>query len=197
MSNGEADTYESVILNWTMVQEVVSEEWLQHKILDVTHRMADKGKVFHVTYEMIQDSPYRPREGLQRYVRLLTKALNAGKKIVGVNIFKFATLVFADTTEEWLGERFVIPRDALVDVCLLEKARQLGIHPERGEQLHDYFQRLQSERCRVCDGTSIIAVKSIGYRRSTRYPMNLTRCAGYDAMLAHLLMTEMSEEFAW
>lgn len=193
VNNGVAEDYWTTILDWTKVPEYVEADWIRAKIATVTEHMARDNKPFHVSYDRMCAEGEHPIETLDRYVNLLERALNKGKMIAGVNIMQFDQRVFFDATFEWLGEGFQIPLDRIIDLGVIEKARQLNILPRRGECLSDYFRRVAGVRkagvrwsvdhcCEVYGLTD-----AYGIRDEDKHS------AGFDAMLCHLLLEEMRD----
>jgi len=188
--NSEAEVFESTVLNWTLVPEYIDTRWLKDKLRSVAEAMQEKNSVFHVPYPVMVMSQANPIDTLDMYVSFLTDALNEGKKIVGLNVLGFDRRVFADATAEWLGESFEIPPDSIVDVGIIEKARQLKIMPKRGEKMVDYLNRIRSMPVKGVRWSSDHCCEVYGLNEKYGLDDESRHSAGYDAMLCHLLMTE-------
>ena len=186
-----ADIYESTVLDWTKLPEYIDVEWLKHKLKTITDIMTAKGSVYHVPYSVMKASGISPVDALQKYVTLLSNALNAGKFIVGQNILNFDVGVFADTTQEWLGKRFEIPGDRVIDVGVFEKARQLAEMPRKGETLVDYQRRIRSIKAAGVKWSSTHCCEVYGLNEKYGLDAVDMHSAGFDSMLCHLLLEEM------
>lgn len=193
VDGGVARDYWSTILDWSQVPDYVELDWVRAKIEHVTQQMADDNKVFHVSFDRMRQEGEHPLDTLAHYVDLIESALNAGKMVAGMNIIQFDQRVFYNATAEWLGEGFQIPLDQIIDVGVIEKARQLEIMPRSGERLSDYFRRVAGIRkAGVRWGTDHCCEV---YRLNEKYGLRDEdkHSAGYDAMLCHLLLEEMRD----
>lgn len=190
VTDSSADVFESTVLNWTLLPEYIDTGWLKDKLKLVAEAMQERGSVFHVPYSVMAGSKAHPLEALENYVSILEDALNAGKKIVGLNVLGFDRRVFADATGEWLGQAFEIPPESIVDVGIIEKARQLKIMPKRGETLPDYLSRIRNMPVKGVRWSSDHCCEVYGLNEKYGLDDASKHSAGYDAMLCHLLMEE-------
>lgn len=196
VTDSTADVFESTILNWTLLPEYIDPNWLKDKLRFVAESMQEKGSVFHVPYAVMHTSPAHPLETLEMYVDLLSQALDDGKKIVGLNVLGFDRRVFADATQEWLGQRFEIPPDQIVDIGIIEKARQLKMYPKGDESFAGYLTRVRNIPAKGVRWSSDHCCQV--YQLNEKYGLTdeQRHSAGYDSMICHLLLEEFKEIYS-
>ena len=191
VTRGRVDAQHSWVLNWSEVDELIDPMWLEMKLKEITEDMERREKVYPVTYDTVRQSKCHPIDGLHQFVDLLDGEISAGKNLVGHNLIGFGLPVLADATEEWLGSRFEVPSDCILDLGIIEKARQLNEYPVEGESLYDFFVRVSSMRG---SGRWAMEYCCSEYGLFEKYPIGQKNPedAGCKALMYHRLLQEMT-----
>ena len=191
-----AKYYESKVLNW-FESEHIEDAWLEWKLERCYQNMRKAGRDCHMSAERMRDEGESPVEVLDYYHGLLSEARASGKLFVGHNLAVFDSRVLADATEEWLGKRFEIGRDEVLDTGAIEKAATCGMDPWPEEGMMDYFQRVLDRPAPGVPWHLEHCINKYGLAKKYDLDMSSAHTAGFDAMLCHLLMEEyrgISEE---
>lgn len=190
VTGGRADFARSRVLNWTK-GGVINPMWLKMKLKAITEKMEIQGKNYPVNFDMIRRGKRHPIDSLRQFVDQLNDEISAGKMLVGHNLVGFGLPVLADATEEWLGSRFEVSSNDILDLGIIEKARQLNEHPEPDEPLFDFFSRVLNMRGggrwsmdHCCSEFGLIEKYPIG--------RNNPDSAGYKALTCHRLLEELA-----
>ena len=185
-----ASFYQSHMLDWTR-HPLVEEEWLRYKLNNCRERMAERGLDYRFTYELLQQNGKDPIKVIDWYRRRLLKARRDGMVFVGHNICGFDARIFAQTTDEWLGNRFEFGDNEIVDTAAIEKASQVGMEPFADETMAKYFRRVMATPW--ADVKYTLDRDCVPkYELDKKYDISTeeSHTAGFDAMLCHLLLEE-------
>jgi hypothetical protein len=190
VTGSRVDAQKAWLLNWSEMGDVIDPMWLEMKLKAITEEMEVRGKVYPVTYDTVRRSKCYPIDGLQQFVDLLDEQTGAGKMLVGHNLLGFGLPVLADTTQEWLGSRFEVPSDCILDLGIIEKARQLNEYPMEGESLYDFLVRVSRMRGGGRWGMDHCCAE---YGLVDKYPIgrNNPEDAAYKALTCHRLLHAM------
>jgi len=189
VEGGYAKYYESKVLNWFEC-DLVDDAWLEWKLERCYQNMRKAGRECHMSAKRMREEGEDPIEVLQFYRDLLEQARTDRKLFVGHNLALFDSNVFANATEEWLGDRFEIGKDEVLDTAAIEKATTCGMEPWPDESTMDYFRRVLDRPAPGIRWHLEHCVKK--YKLDRKYDLDLDNAhtAGFDAMLCHLLMEE-------
>ena len=192
--DGVASTYESRVLDWTQVPEDIEQSWLEYRIKECADDMAAKGSQSHMSIERMRDEGEHPYEVLQDYLDMFSTAVENREFIVGHNSVRFDIPRVATAMLEWLSADFRFDANRVLDTAAIEKASQMGVFPQPGEIMSDYFIRVMRIRAKgVFSNLSRHCVAK--YKLTEKYDLNMAdaHTAGFDAMLTHLLLEEFRE----
>jgi len=185
---------QSMVLNWPR-HPYISQSWLRGQLLKLAESYAEQGKVYRLTYDVLEESPYMPVDALSVFDTLLDSVIEDKEWLIGHNIAIFDTEMMDAHRIRFLGKEPIDwPEDRIFDTGLFLKAAQLGRYPRPGESLDSFFRSISGVRAKgVFWAMDTYCIPAFGLEE--RHGIDTSRChdAGYDCHVNHLLFEAMRE----
>lgn len=188
----EVETQWSAVLNWSIPELNIDQDWLKESIEKTREVMESKGRTYHTSYERIcSEQSIDPREAFDMYHRLLLECDAMGLTFVGHNIWRFDRPVI-ERHLKYCGLEFYFPRNRVIDTGMVEKANMAGLDPPT----HDF--RSTAEWYEMVSEFRSYVQWNLDQHCGNRYGINEkynidpaeAHDAGFDCWFTHVLLQQ-------
>jgi DNA polymerase III epsilon subunit-like protein len=185
----------SYYLNW-LKHPSISRGQLADQLDRVAASFARNGKTFHITLATLLQEGIDPLEALRYYLELFRENGAGGGVLVGHNIIRFDWPMLFDKFDAFLSEVWTVDPDSLWDVGVIEKARQLQLWPNAGEDFLSFQRRAHRAYSRgKAKWSSEHCIAKYGLADRHNLDTERLHDAEFDSYVSHLLFEAQREAF--
>lgn len=173
----------SVVLDWTDDADT-DQKWLAETINRTRKKMADKGKQYPWTIDLLKKSPYTPKGAVEKFVEVCNGyAAYSAHYGWAFDYPRLGSLMAS------FGVDFAPDTAKMYDTGMLTKACLVSIRPRDGESVPSYMKRINSARSAPRHNIET-CVELYGLRAAGAATKNAHE-GGYDAWLVALMTEKM------
>lgn len=191
--NRKVENKINLVINW-YDHPSIPEEWLTDSLNEVRRAMANQGKTYRVTPEIMREEGVSPAKVIPWLHDLMDHTYKTEGWIVSHNGVKFDFEMLDSHFQQDLGEPFRVHADRVVDTGCIEKASQLMYSPnarmKNGETLRDYFLRIGNWRAAGVFWNIEHCFNKYDLADSYNIDESKLHTAGEDSYAVHCLLEE-------
>jgi DNA polymerase III epsilon subunit-like protein len=177
----------SILLDWSR-EHCVDFDRVACDLATVRQRMAARGESYRIDAALLKREGVAPAPALAEFVALMTTCHESGMALVGHNVWPFDRLFFQKAMAVFGSRPWLMPPGRLWDTGLLEKARQLTLHP--ADDVGRYYDAVARDRRSVR--------YSLGKHCAEVYRLDVdatrTHSTAYDCEITHHLLEAMRSQ---
>jgi DNA polymerase III epsilon subunit-like protein len=194
VSGGKLVDHGDYLLNWTLGPHAVPEGQFATSLIETASRMAELGKPYHTTWDLIRDGGIEPGEALALFSDLLTSAVSSGMSLVAHNGYTYDRVMLEHCTRR-RGIPLSIDPERLVDTGLLEKCFQMGWEPPQPGSCRrrEWYNKIAEANSFVRWSLDRACSERYGLPARHGLSVDLAHSAGYDSVVCHHLLEAMRE----
>lgn len=181
--NRQAVEVSSILVDWSTCPGI---DWgyFCHRMATTAAKMAERGRPYHFTPEMLRDQGLPFDEAMARIRQVLDKALTG--VVVAHNGWQFDRSRLNGLRQRYIDNRpFNFHETSLIDTGLFEKASQQSRTPWAGETLPNWYSRAAAPPWNIKWSLEEIIIPKYGLDR--RYGLNpqLAHRGAFDSRVCH------------
>ena len=184
----------NLVINW-YDHPSIPEKWLTSRLNQVARGMANQGKTYRVTPELMRDEGVSPEKVLPWLQELMEQVYADKGWLVSHNGVKFDFEMLDSHFQQDLGCPLRVNPDRVIDTGCIEKASQLlsqsdNARMKLGETLKDYFLRIGNWRAAGVFWNIEHCYNKYDLDKVYEGSTEDLHTAGEDAFVVHLLLEQ-------
>lgn len=172
----------AVVINWPDALPAARLSEFVHQLELTRERMVSKGKAYPWTVDLLRRRGRPPEE----VATTLAAELGPEPAVAAHFGWFFDFPMIARLLARYGASPLAAYTHRMIDTCVLEKARLLGLYPRPGEDVGAYYRRVRETRG-APKHTLEACLDRLGLRAQGADPA-ATHDAGYDAWAVHLIL---------
>lgn len=182
----------AAILDWFKYDKINHDELRKSLVQTRENLLAkDKNCLFRFDEQFVRKYGHEPLAVLEIFYNFLNELNSKNKKLVMHNGFKHDIPILEDNIYNYLGYKFHINRDLLIDTGLIEKAWQFNVLPAKGESLSSFYAYISEIFLpKIYWSLPRTCVKRYDLIKKHALDTTQAHSAEYDTFVNHLLLEE-------